>query len=76
MTQKFIDALKSVKPTIFDCENTNLFVDSIIDSLDIMNIVSTLEDEFNVELDIEDLSSENFVSAQTIWDLVQKKKGN
>lgn len=74
MTQEFIDILKSINPMIFEGNYTNLITDCIIDSLDVMNIMIKMEDEYNIEFSAEDLSMENFKSVQSIWNVVQSLK--
>lgn len=52
--------------------DTSLISDGILDSLDIMNLIMELEGEFDIEIDPEDVLSENFESTDAIIALIEK----
>ncbi len=49
-----------------------LVSDGILDSLDIMNLIMELESGFDIEIDPEDVVSENFESVEAITALIEK----
>lgn len=51
---------------------TSLITDGLLDSLDIMNLIMELEGEFDIEIDPEDVLSENFESVDKIISLIEK----
>lgn len=55
-----------------DLNSPHLVSDGIIDSLDIMYLIMKLENEFGIEIDPEDVLSENFESVESIAALVDK----
>jgi acyl carrier protein len=58
-----------------DFENeTALIDDGILDSFDVVSIISELDNEFDVQVRITELDPENFNSAESIWNLVQELK--
>ena len=57
----------------FEAE-TALIDDGIIDSLDIVSIVSEIMDEFDVEINVDDLIPENFNTVDAILELIQNNK--
>lgn len=72
--EKLLKILAGVRPDV-DFENeTALIDDGILDSFDVVSIISALDDEFDVQVRITELDPENFNSAQSIWDLVQSLK--
>jgi acyl carrier protein len=75
MTEKFTDVLMSINPMIYEENSTHLIHDGVIDSLDVINIISKLEEEFDIKFSYEDISAENFKSLQSIWLLVKKLTG-
>ena len=56
-----------------DFENeTELIDDGILDSFDVVSIISEIDDAFGVQIRINELDPENFNSAEAIWTLIQK----
>lgn len=55
-------------------DSNTLISDGVLDSLDIMNLIIKLEEEFEIEIDPEDVLSENFESIDTIVALINKCK--
>ena len=53
---------------------TALIDDGILESLDIVTIVSEVMDVFGVELNVDDLLPENFNSVQAIWELIESRR--
>lgn len=69
--EQLLELLKSVRPDV-DFENeTALIDDGILDSFDVVSIISELDDQFDVQIRITELDPENFNSAEAIWNLVQ-----
>lgn len=71
--EKLIDILKGIRPDI-DIENKNLVDEGILDSFDIVTLVSELIDAYGIELSVEDILPENFNSVESILNLVESKK--
>ena len=70
---KLLEILRKVNPTV-DFENeTSLIDDELIDSLDLVTIVSEISGRFSVEIGVEDLTPENFNSVNAMLDLIQRK---
>lgn len=66
--------LKEVRPDV-DFENEkSLIDDGILDSFDVVSIISELDNEFDVQVRITELDPENFNSVEAIWQLVQDLK--
>ena len=72
--EKLLEILKGIRPDV-DFENeTALIDDGILDSFDVVSIISELDDAFNVQIRITELDPDNFNSAEAIWKLVQELK--
>ena len=64
--------MKGVRPDV-DFENeTALIDDGILDSFDVVAIISEIDDLFDVQIRINELDPENFNSADSIWNLIKK----
>jgi len=54
-----------------DFENEEALVDDgIIDSLDIVTLVTEINDRFDVSIPPEEIIPDNFNSAKALWDLI------
>lgn len=71
---KLIQILTECCPGIDFEHETALIDDGLIESLDIVTIVSELMEAFSVEITVDDLTPENFNSAQSIWNMIQRLK--
>lgn len=70
MREKVIEILKSVNDLI-DCESDALIDDEVIDSIELMEVISELEDEFEIEIDMENIVPQNFNSVDAIVEMIQ-----
>ena len=70
--EKLLEILKEIRPDV-DFENeTELIDEGILDSFDVVSIISEIDDAFGVQIRINELDPENFNSAEAIWSLIQK----
>ena len=52
----------------------NLIEAGLLDSLAMMNLVAVFEDEFDIELDAEDISKSNFCTVDAMVELITRKR--
>lgn len=72
--EKILEILSDARPDVdFEAEQA-LIDDGILDSFDIVTIISDLNDEFDINIRVHDLSAENFNSLSTIQSLVERKQ--
>ena len=70
--EKLLKILKGIRPDV-DFENEKALIeDGILDSFDVVSIISELDDEFGVQIKITELDPENFNSPESIWALIQQ----
>ncbi len=55
----------------FETED-RLIDDVILDSFDIVSLISEIQENFDVTISAQDIIPENFNSAQAIYDLIQR----
>jgi acyl carrier protein len=71
MKNKIIEILTEIRPEFnFNIESKNFFSEGILDSFDIISIVSDLEDAFDFEIDGAKILPENFDSIEAIFSLI------
>ncbi len=72
--EKLLEILTDICPDVDFEEEEALIDDGLIESLDIVAIVTEIMAEFDVEISVDDLLPENFNSAKAILDLIEAKK--
>ena len=73
MKEKLMNILAEICPEVdFDTE-TALIDDGLLESLDIVMIVTEVMQEFGVELTVDDLLPENFNSADALLSLIESR---
>ena len=76
MKDEIIKILQEIRPE-FDYVNSSDYIsDGLLDSFDIICLLSKLEERYNVKIDGLDIVPENFSSADAIVELVNKSKEN
>ena len=69
---ELIEILKDLHSDV-DFETCTTLIDyKILDSFDIVSIVSEVDDRFDVAIPAKELIPENFNSAKALWDLIQR----
>lgn len=72
MMNELMEILEEMKPDV-DFKTCNTLIDDgILDSFDILNLVSELNDAFDIEITPVDIVPENFNSAEALWKMVKR----
>lgn len=64
--------LNALHPEIDFSQESNLIDDGILDSFDIVTLLTDIEDAFGVTLRAEHLIPENFASAESLFTLIRR----
>ena len=70
--EKLLKILEELKPDVDFNNETGLIDNAILDSFDIVQLVGTLKDTFDIDITPADIIPENFNSAEAIWAMVEK----
>jgi len=74
MREELLEILTDVVPGVdFEAE-TALIDDELLNSLDIVSIVSEIMSVFDVEISVEDLMPENFNSVDAMLELIDSRR--
>lgn len=73
--EKLIEILEEVNPDVDYRTCTTLIDDGLLDSFAILEIVSEINDEFDVEVSAPDIVPENFNSAAALWKMIERLQG-
>ncbi len=71
MKEQVLEVLKSVKSDIDFANETEMIDGGVLDSFDIIAIVSELNDTFDIDITFDDLEPENFNTLDAIVSLVE-----
>lgn len=72
MMEELRELLEEIRPDIDFAKEKKLIDDGILDSIDIIGIVTEINDHFDVEINVQYLLPENFNSMEAIYALIQK----
>lgn len=67
-----MNILKDLRPDVDFDGTATLIDDAILDSFDIVSLVGELNEEFDIEIGVEELTPENFNSVDCILALVKR----
>ncbi len=72
MKEKIIKILEEIKPEVSFAEEQHLISDGILSSMEIVQFVMELSEEFDIEISPMEIVPENFESVDAIANLVEK----
>jgi D-alanine--poly(phosphoribitol) ligase subunit 2 len=67
-----IEILSNLHPEVDFRRCDTLIDDKVIDSFDIVSIVSDINDEFDITVPVEEIIPKNFNSAQAIYAMIER----
>ncbi len=70
--EELLEILNSIDDTIDYAAEDALVDDGILTSMDLMELISEMEDTFSVEIDMDDITPENFNSVKSMLALVDR----
>ena len=69
---ELLEILENLHPEVDFDTCTTLIDDKILDSFDIITIISEINEEFDVVIPAEEIIPENFNSAQALYELITR----
>lgn len=72
--EKLLAILSEIRPDVDFNAEEDLIGGGILDSLDIMEIVSEISDAFGITLSPADIVPANFHSARALWEMIERKQ--
>lgn len=71
--ETLIKILQGLHPDVDFMEETGLIDKGIIDSFDIVTLISEIADQFEVRISADEIIPEHFNSAQALYHLIEEK---
>lgn len=72
---KLLEILENMRPDIDFGSEKKLVTDRLLESFDIISLVTEIGDEFDVKVKPADLVPENFDSVEAMWEMIQRLQG-
>ena len=72
MKNKIKEVLESIRPEFDFADSDNFLEDGLLDSFDLITLVSSLDETFGISIEGTEMTPENFQNIETIVNLVQK----
>ena len=69
---QFLKLLSEVNDSVDFANETKLVDDGLIDSFDIIQIISSINDEYDISIPATEILPENFNSAKALFALIEK----
>ncbi|EID84122.1 Phosphopantetheine attachment site [Treponema sp. JC4] len=69
---QLLEILQELKPDVDFSAEKGLIDNAVLDSFDIVQLITTLKETFDIDITPADIIPENFNSAESIWALVEK----
>lgn len=76
MKELIIKILTDIRPEFDFTQDVNFIEEGMLDSFDIVNLVSDLDSTFEISIDGVDILPENFSSVEAIENLLKKNGAN
>ena len=70
--EKLIEIMQNLHPDVDFETYDGLVDDGILDSLDIVTLITDINDAFDVSIPAEEILPENFNSAKVLWELIER----
>ena len=72
MKEQIIQILKELRPEFDFTEDVNFIEEGMLDSFDVVNLVTELDNTFGISIDGVDILPENFATVEAIENLLKK----
>lgn len=72
MREKIIEIMKEFNEELVEDMNRDLLATDILDSFDIVKLVVEFEDAFDIMIDVDEVTPENFQTANKIVEMIAR----
>lgn len=71
MRDKIISIIDEVNPTVSEYTGNDMMGEGVVDSFEVIDIVTALEDELDIEIDAALVVAENFRNMESIISMIE-----
>lgn len=72
--EKLLGILDGIRPDVDFANETSLIDDGLLDSFDVVSIISELNDEYDIAIRVAEIGPLNFNSAEAMLKMVERLK--
>ena len=73
--EKIYELLNNLRPELDYRDSQNFIENGMLDSFDVVALVTDLEEAYDIKIDGLDIVPDNFITVQSIADLIRKNGG-
>ena len=73
--EAILEVLQKIKPSVNFEQVQGILDNGYLDSLEFMNLIAELGQRFGVELDVDEITPENFDTVETIEKMINRVRG-
>lgn len=70
--QELLELLKEILPNVQWESDLNLVDEGILNSIDIITIISEITDEYDIKVSSDEMKAENFNSVESIYNMIKR----
>lgn len=70
--EKLLEILGEIRPDVDFANEKKLIDDGILDSFDIIQVVMALNENYSIDINVEDLEPDNFNTVEAMMELITK----
>jgi acyl carrier protein len=70
--KELLEILNNIQPDIDFTTAEGIVSNHLIDSIDISSMIAEIEDTFDIEIDMEYMTNENFDTVEAMWNMIQE----
>ena len=70
--EQLLEVLEEIRPDVDFANEKALIDDGVLDSFDIIQVVMTLNETYDIEINVEELEPENFNTVEAMMALIEK----
>lgn len=74
--EELLEILQEILPKVDWKTDVALVDDGILDSIDIITIISEITDEYDIKISTDEMKAENFNSVKAIWEMIERLQEN
>lgn len=72
--KKLLEILEEIKPGVDFKNSKNMIEEGLIDSFDIITIITEINSEFDIDFTVADIMPENFETVETLYNTIERIK--